>query len=95
METITMHSRTHDLKPDPNGRYRPYLGWKEGLDGERRQHRFNLGSDKREAESRFALLRSLWEQNCERYGDLWEPLILRTRPTRTLPRFYIEGFVIS
>lgn len=71
-----MNSRERDLRPDPQGRYRPYLGWKLGVDGERRQHRFNLGTDKREAERRMALLRSIWEENCRQNGDNWEPSVL-------------------
>lgn len=71
-----MNSRERDLRPDPQGRYRPYLGWKIGVDDERRQHRFNLGTDKREAERRMALLRSIWDENCRQYGDTWEPSVL-------------------
>jgi len=45
-----MPARKTDLRPDAKGRYRPYLGWKAGDDGVRRQHRFNLGTDRKEAE---------------------------------------------
>ncbi len=58
-----MATRNRDLRPDPQGRYRPYLGWKRGEDGVRRQHRFNLGTDKREAERRFAKIRELYDEN--------------------------------
>ncbi len=75
-----MAARNRDLRPDPQGRYRPYLGWKVGVDGERRQHRFNLGTDKREAERRFAKLRELYDENLRVYGsggqELWSPLAL-------------------
>jgi hypothetical protein len=72
-----MGSRTRDLRPDPQGRYRPYLGWKVGEDGKRRQHRFNLGTDKREAERRFAKIRELYEDNCRLVReDLWSLLAL-------------------
>jgi hypothetical protein len=72
-----MPARNRDLRPDPQGRYRPYLGWE---DGERRQHRFNLGTDKREAERRFAKLRELYDENLRVYDpggqQLWSPLAL-------------------
>ena len=72
-----MASRNRDLRPDPQGRYRPYLGWKAGGDGKKRQHRFNLGTDKREAERRFAKIRELYDENCLVNGeDLWSPLAL-------------------
>lgn len=75
-----MAARNRDLRPDPQGRYRPYLGWKVGVDDERRQHRFNLGTDKREAERRFAKLRELYDENLRVYGsggqELWSPLAL-------------------
>ena len=75
-----MAARNRDLSPDPQGRYRPYLGWKIGEDGVRRQHRFNLGTDKREAERRFHKLRDLYEENlrvsCSGGDELWSPLAL-------------------
>src|SRR5215210_2269083 len=75
-----MDTRKHELRPDPQGRYRPYLGWKIGEDGVRRQHRFNLGTDKRQAEYRFAKIRQLYEENCRVYnpgGDgFWSPRAL-------------------
>ena len=70
-----MARRNRDLSPDPQGRYRPYLGWKLGEDGTRRQHRFNLGTDKREAEKRFARIKELYDDNCrlsrKTYGRPW------------------------
>jgi len=75
-----MAARNRDLRPDPQGRYRPYLGWKIGEDGVRRQHRFNLGTDKREAERRFVKLRELFDENLRVYDagdeDIWSPLAL-------------------
>lgn len=67
-----MPSRKYDLRPDEKGRYRPYLGWKIGDDGVRRQHRFNLGSDRKEAEARMARLRELWAETEKLGGD--EPI---------------------
>jgi hypothetical protein len=73
-----MATRDRDLRPDAQGRYRPYLGWKKGADGVRRQHRFNLGTDRKEAERRLAKLRELYEDNCKAGGmDCWTPLGLR------------------
>jgi hypothetical protein len=64
-----MATRDRDLRPDAQGRYRPYLGWKLGPDGVRRQQRFNLGTDRKEAERRLAKLRELYEDNCRAGGD--------------------------
>lgn len=70
-----MATRDRHLKPDASGRYRPYLGWKVGSDGVRRQHRFNLGTDRKEAERRLAKLREVYEDNCRAVnGDRWSPL---------------------
>ena len=72
-----MSARNTALKPDANGRYRPYLGWKTGDDGIRRQHRFNLGSDRKEAERRMARLRELWAENETVAGEpTWTPFAL-------------------
>ena len=59
-----MARRNRDLSPDPEGRYRPYLGWKLGENGKKRQDRFNLGADRKEAERRLAKLRELYDENC-------------------------------
>lgn len=72
-----MPARKTDLKPDAQGRYRPYLGWKLGEDGVRRQHRFNLGSDRKEAERRMARLRELWAESEKAAGEpTWTPFAL-------------------
>jgi hypothetical protein len=72
-----MARRNRDLSPDPQGRYRPYLGWKLGEDGKRRQHRFNLGTDRKEAERRLAKIRELYDENCRVVReDRWSPLAL-------------------
>jgi hypothetical protein len=54
-----MPVRRRVLKPDQMGRYRPYLGYR--LDG--KQQRFNLGTDKAEAERRMSRLYDLWDEN--------------------------------
>src|SRR4051812_3974519 len=72
-----MPTRKRELRPDPNGRYRPYVGWKMGEQGGRRQHRFNLGTDRKEAERRLARIRDLYDDNCRVVGeDLWSPAAL-------------------
>ncbi|MDD4271139.1 MAG: hypothetical protein PHN77_23210, partial [Thermoguttaceae bacterium] len=68
-----MPSRKTDLRPDAKGRYRPYLGWKLGEDGIRRQHRFNLGTDRKEADARMGRLRELWAE-VERVAQDGEPI---------------------
>jgi hypothetical protein len=43
----------------------------------RRQPRFNLGSDRKEAERRPARIKDLYEDNCKIMGpDLWSPQAL-------------------
>ena len=73
-----MSSPKNDLRPDAKGKYRPYLGWKIGEDGVRRQHRFNLGTDHKEAEARMPRLRELWAETEKLGGDepIWPPFCL-------------------
>ena len=69
-----MATRKRDLRPDAKGRYRPYVGWYEGRFGneERRQPRFNLGTDLKEAERRLTRIRELYEDNCRIIKrDVW------------------------
>lgn len=68
-----MPVRKRTLKPDTMGRYRPYLGYR--VDG--KQQRFNLGTDKIEAERRFNRLFELWTENVRAAGEeLWSPLAI-------------------
>lgn len=60
-----MAVRKRSLKPDPKGRYRPYLGSR--IDG--KQQRFNLGSDRAEAERRMNRLYELWSENVRANGE--------------------------
>lgn len=70
---VQMPVRKRALKPDPMGRYRPYLGYR--IDG--KQQRFNLGTDKIEAERRFNRLFELWGENVRAAGkEVWCPLAL-------------------
>ena len=69
-----MATRNRDLRPDAKGRYRPYVGWYEGRfrNEERKQPRFNLGTDLKEAERRLARIRELYEDNCRVVKrDVW------------------------
>lgn len=68
-----MAIRKRTLKPDPQGRYRPCLGYR--IDG--KQQRFNLGMDKPEAERRLNRLYELWQENVAANGaEVWSPLAL-------------------
>ena len=75
-----MATRKRELRPDSEGRYRPAVGWCQEIrggvrTGKRRQPRFNLGTDLKEAERRLARIRDLYEDNCRmRKNDLWAPL---------------------
>lgn len=74
-----MPARKTELRPDAKGRYRPYLGWKAGDDGVRRQHRFNLGTERKQAEARMSRLRELWkevEKVAEEAESIWTPFTL-------------------
>ena len=66
-------------KPDAQGKYVRQLGWKLNSNGERTQHKFRLGSDKREAEQRDSRLQQLWnqiEQETTVGNPLWDELTL-------------------
>ena len=65
--------------PDSRGQYVRQLGWKQNSSGSRVQHKFRLGTDRREAERRDDRLRQLWEQICKDRpaGEaLWDDLTL-------------------
>ncbi|MCP4685957.1 MAG: hypothetical protein GY867_11020 [bacterium] len=62
-----------NLKPNPKGRYCPYLGCRV----DDKQQRFNLGSDRAEAERRMNRLYELWEENVRaNEEEVWSPLAL-------------------
>src|SRR5262245_19251228 len=48
--------RQRELRPDAHGRYRPYIG----IRGDGKPVRFNLGTDRREAERRYARIQALY-----------------------------------
>ncbi len=71
-----MTTRQRELKPDPRGWYRPRIGWVR-WDGKPTQPRFNLGTDRKEAERRYAKIQELYEENCRVNGeDQWSPRAL-------------------
>jgi len=61
-------TRRHSLKPDSKGRYRPRVGVILGDDGKFRPKRFNLGSDRKQAEARYAALQVLYEDEVRTSG---------------------------
>ena len=56
------------LKPDSNGQYYRNLGWKRTRTGQRGQHKFLLGTNRKEAEARLLILERLWQSVEERQG---------------------------
>lgn len=69
-----MPARRRELKPDSKGRYRPYLGFRVDDKGNRKEHRFNLGTDKREAERRIERLYDLHDESEAVAGEsIWTP----------------------
>lgn len=75
-----MGSRSGRLaNPDSQGQYVRQLGWKHPTGGARVQHKFRLGSDRREAERRDDRLRQLWDQivkECSAAEAYWDDLTL-------------------
>ncbi len=79
-------TRKRNLKPDNKGRYRPRVGHllfvfdSNGIPRElreKRERRFNLGTNKKVAEIRYARIQKLYEENCEVNGcNAWSPLAL-------------------
>lgn len=61
-------------KPDARGYYARQLGWVRTRSGNLQQHKFLLGTDRKEAERRERKLRELWESFCASCDDekpLW------------------------
>lgn len=71
-----MKTRKRSLSPDPKGQYRPYIGKYHAADGVLRPYRFNLGTDREEAERRYSRHQELYDESCKVAGDLWAPLAL-------------------
>lgn len=60
--------RETSLKPDKNGVIWRNLSRKKTRTGQCSQHKFNLGTNRKEAQSRVALLKPLWQTIQEREG---------------------------
>ena len=57
-----MATRTRrNWKPDPRGYYSRQMGWERSKTGKLQQHKFLLGTDRKEAERRERKLRELWD----------------------------------
>ena len=80
-QTVTGKTvRKRELRPDSHGRYRPYIGkrWSDG-----QPVKFNLGTDRREAERRYARIQDLYLEaiklpgmRCEGHGWLSHTLAM-------------------
>ena len=58
-----MPTRTRrNWKPDSRGYYSRQIGWEHSKSGKLQQHKFILGTDRKDAERRDQRLRELWEQ---------------------------------
>lgn len=64
-----MTARRRKLEQDDKGRFRPRIGWFVDEHGRRSQPRFNLGSDKREAEIRYARILQLYDEDCRAHSQ--------------------------
>lgn len=65
--------------PDPRGYYARQIGWELSKSGKLQQHKFLLGTDRKDAESRERKLRELWdafEKSCQEPRPLWPPALL-------------------
>lgn len=65
--------------PDPRGYYARQIGWEHSKSGKLQQHKFLLGTDRKEAENRERKLRELWEtfeKSCQEPRPLWSPALL-------------------
>lgn len=65
--------------PDPRGYYARQIGWEHSKSGKLQQHKFLLGTDRKEAENRERKLRELWEtfeKSCQEPRPLWPPALL-------------------
>lgn len=68
MAAPSSKTRRHTLKPDSKGRYRPRIGVILCDDGEYRARRFNLGTDRKKAEARYAAIQALYEDEVRSSG---------------------------
>lgn len=71
----------HRLKwtPDTRGYYTRQIGWELSRSGKRQQHKFILGTDRKDAELRERKLRELWDQfekSCSESRPLWPDALM-------------------
>ncbi|MDB5342015.1 MAG: hypothetical protein JWP89_392 [Schlesneria sp.] len=69
-----MATRSRTRKPDARGNYTRNIGWIRSKAGNVIQPKFNLGTDRKEAERRERKLRELWgdfEKTCQERRPLW------------------------
>ena len=81
-------------KPDSRGYYIRQLGWELNKSGKLQQHKFILGTDRKEAERRERKLRELWDSFCNSCDDerpLWpeDLLIIAKRIAKGTPEIPI------
>jgi hypothetical protein len=81
-------------KPDSRGYYTRQLGWELSKSGKLQQHKFILGTDRKEAERRERKLRELWDSfcnSCEDERPLWpeDLLIIAKRIAKGTPEIPI------
>ena len=87
-----MHTATRTRriwKPDLRGYYTRQLGWKLSGTGKRQQHKFILGTDRREAERRDRKLQELREAFVEGLPEprpLWSSSVLEVAMDLMQPR---------
>ncbi|QDU96273.1 hypothetical protein [Lignipirellula cremea] len=81
-------------KPDPRGYYSRQLGWERSRSGKLQQHKFLLGTDRKEAERRERKLSELWDTfaaSCQEDRPLWpdDLLIIAKRIAKGTPEIPI------
>lgn len=90
-----MATRTRrNWKPDTRGYYSRQIGWERSKSGKLQQHKFLLGTDRREAERRERKLRELWDTFCVGCTDerpLWSEdlLVIAKRIAKGIPEIPI------
>lgn len=65
--------------PDTRGYYTRQIGWERSKSGKLQQHKFLLGTDRKQAEVRERKLRELWDQfekSCEEPRPLWPTALM-------------------
>lgn len=90
-----MATRTRrNWKPDPRGYYARQIGWERSKSGKLQQHKFLLGTDRKEAERRERKLRELWDRFVEGSTDtrpLWpdDLMVVAKRIAKGIPEIPI------